>query len=313
MRIVFMGTPQPATAALQELLNAGHDVAAVYTQPDRPAGRGQKVAGSPVKELALNHGLAVVQPAKIKSEAALKEFSSHSADVAVVVAYGRILPAGFLNAYPFGAINVHFSLLPKYRGAAPVNWALANGETVTGVTTMKMDEGLDTGPILLQEEVAIGKLETAPELMARLADFGAKLLIKTLDELDRIEPTEQLENEASYAPILSKADGCIAWALSATVIGDRVRGFKPFPGSFTFLNGVRTVIWSARPSDNAILVPAAPGTIVSVTDGVIEVAAGKGTVLLIEELQFEGKRRIAATDAVNSGQIRAGLRFTDQG
>src|SRR5688572_6893613 len=213
MKIVFMGTPQAAVPTLEKLLSEGHEILAVYSQPDRPAGRGNKIVYSPVKQFANEHKIPVLQPTKIKTAEAIEEFSSLSADVAVVVAYGRILPQTFLNAFPLGAINVHFSLLPKYRGAAPVNWAIANGETVTGVTTMKMDVGLDTGDILLQKEVAIGKEETAPELMKRLSSEGAELLIGTLDRIGMIESRKQNDSLASYAPILKRDDGLIDWTL----------------------------------------------------------------------------------------------------
>ncbi|HMQ03445.1 MAG TPA: methionyl-tRNA formyltransferase [Pyrinomonadaceae bacterium] len=310
MKIAFMGTPHAAVASLDALLRAGHEIAAVYTQPDRPSGRGKKISASPVKEYALERGLHLEQPQGLRNMEAIEKFRGLRADAAVVVAYGRILPQDFLTAFPLGAINLHFSLLPKYRGAAPVNWALANGETLTGVTTMLMDEGLDTGPILLQEKVEIGWRETAPHLVDRLSAIGADLLIRTLAEVDQIEPMSQCNDDASYAPILRKADGLINWERPASDICNRVRGFQPYPGSFSYLNGVRAVIWSARPSEERADMPTVPGTILSKSDGVIEVAAGEGTVLRIEELQFEGKRRKSATDALNSGQIQVGLRFS---
>src|SRR6478735_1386336 len=180
MKIVFMGTPQAAVPSLERILSAGYEVAAVYTQPDRPSGRGNRVTFSPVKQFAVEHELPVFQPIKLRTDEAAAEFRSHAADLAVVVAYGRILPDSFLQAFPGGAINVHFSLLPKFRGAAPVNWAIVNGETETGVTTMKMDAGLDTGDILLQQSTAIGSDETAIALMERLSVVGAELLSETL-------------------------------------------------------------------------------------------------------------------------------------
>ena len=186
-----MGTPPAAVKSLERILLDGHEVVAVYTQPDRPSGRGNKLTAPAVKDFALQNNLTVHQPTKIKTPEALEIFTAHAAELAVVVAYGRILPEGFLNAFPHGAINVHFSLLPKYRGAAPVNWAIVNGETKTGVTTMKMDVGLDTGDILLQEETPIAPEETAPKLMARLADLGADLLSDTLRRINDIHPTRQ--------------------------------------------------------------------------------------------------------------------------
>ncbi|HEV7700804.1 MAG TPA: methionyl-tRNA formyltransferase, partial [Pyrinomonadaceae bacterium] len=239
MRLVFMGTPQAAVASLQRLIADGHEIAAVYTQPDRPSGRGQKLAASPVKQVALEHGLDVRQPLKIKTVEAFDEFRGLKADAAIVVAYGRILPERWLTAFPQGAINVHFSLLPKYRGAAPVNWAIANGETQTGVTTMQMDAGLDTGNILLQRSVAIGPEENAVALMARLSGLGADLLTETLASLDTITPQAQDDAAATFAPIMKKEDGLIDWSRSAREIANRVRGFQPFPTSFTFLEGSR--------------------------------------------------------------------------
>src|SRR5215212_949842 len=195
MRIVFMGTPHAAVPTLRQCLADGHEVVAVWTQPDKPSGRGHKVAFSPIKEFALSHGLTVHQPARIKNEQAKELFSSHDAEVAVVVAYGRILPDEFLRAPRRGCINVHFSLLPLYRGAAPANWAIVNGETETGVTTMFIEPALDTGPILLQGKTGIGETETAPELMNRLAGFGAILLSETLNSLDELTPRTQNDLE----------------------------------------------------------------------------------------------------------------------
>src|SRR5215217_7102850 len=191
MKIVFMGTPQAAVPTLRRCLEDGHEVVAVWTQPDKPAGRGNKVAFTPVKEFALAHGLSVFQPARIKNDEAKELFASHDADVAVVVAYGRILPDEFLRAPRRGCINVHFSLLPLYRGAAPANWAIVNGEPETGVTTMFIEPTLDTGPILLQRKTEIGAAETAPELMARLSEIGAGLLSKTLSRLNELTPRPQ--------------------------------------------------------------------------------------------------------------------------
>ena len=203
MKIVFMGTPQAAVPSLEGLLADGHDVVAVYTQPDRPSGRGNKVVFSPVKQFAIDRRIPVLQPTKIRTPEALAEFTAFAADVAVVVAYGRILPEGFLNAFPEGAINVHFSLLPKYRGAAPVNWAIVNGETTTGVTTMKMDAGLDTGDILLQRETEIGPDENAIDLMDRLSHVGARLISETLSRLNEITSRQQNHSSATLAPIMT--------------------------------------------------------------------------------------------------------------
>lgn len=300
MKIVFMGTPRTAAESLEALVNAGHDVVAVYTQPDKPAGRGNKLAQSAVKLAAIAHGIPVLQPKAIKTPEALAEFRSHSADVAVVVAYGRILPVSFLNAFPRGAINVHYSLLPLYRGAAPVNWAIANGERKTGVTTMMMDEGLDTGDILLQRATDIGADENAVELMGRLSSLGADLLIKTLGKLDSITPKPQNDDDASFAPIFKKDDGRIDFSIPAADVNNRVRGFQPFPTAFTKLGGKRLTIWRSsvfapdEPSDAA-----AEGTIVTAKGDEFAIACGEGTFLSVHELQIEGKRRMTTRDFNN--------------
>src|SRR5258706_15314904 len=215
MRIVFMGTPESAVPSLRRLLDEGHEIVAVWTQPDKPAGRGNKLHQSPVKEFASQHNLTIHQPFKIKTEEAKELFSSHNADAAIVVAYGRILPAEFLDAPRHGCINVHFSLLPKYRGAAPVNWAIVNGEKETGVTTMEIVKELDAGPILLQHSTQIGESETAPQLMKRLADIGADLLSETLRSIDQIESEIQRSEDATFAPVLKREDGRIDWTMDA--------------------------------------------------------------------------------------------------
>ena len=299
-----MGTPQAAATSLERLIADGHEIVGVYTQPDRPAGRGKKIVFSPVKELALDRGLKVFQPTKIKIDEALNEFESLGADVAVVVAYGRILPDGFLNAFDQGAINVHFSLLPKYRGAAPVNWAIVNGETETGVTTMKMDSGLDTGGILKQRSTDIGDSEDAIELMQRLAVLGADLLSETLRDLSSIEPRGQNDSEASIAPILRKEDGQIDWSMDAVGIERRVRGFRPFPTSYTFFGNGRLTIWkavsSASPGQGRV------GTVGAASGDSLIVSCGQGTSLSIMEIQPEGKRRMRVRDFLNGSKLRVG-------
>jgi methionyl-tRNA formyltransferase len=307
MRLVFMGTPSAAAHSLARCLSDGHEVAAVYTQPDRPAGRGQKLVQSPVKQLAMVHGIPVFQPTAIRTAEAAEAFASHKAEAAVVVAYGRILPAAFLNAFPRGAINVHFSLLPKYRGAAPVNWAIVNGEHETGVTTMQMDEGLDTGDMLLQRSVEIAADETSITLMDRLADVGAELLSETLEKLDSLTPFAQEHSEATLAPIMKKEDGLIDWQLPARDIRNRIRGFQPFPSAFSFFRGELTKFWRASElagaSDHFL-----PGTIVG-TAGTLDIAAGGGTILRIEELQPAGKKRMEARDFINGFKPAAGETF----
>ncbi len=305
MKIIFMGTPEAAVPTLQRCLEDGHEVASVWTQPDRPSGRGYNVIESPVKKFALAHDLNVEQPQKIKLEQTRDLFASYEADVAIVVAYGRILPPTFLRATRRGCINVHFSLLPLYRGAAPVNWAIVRGETETGVTTMRMDEGLDTGAMLLQSATEIGEGETATELMSRLAITGAELLSETLARLDELEPREQDEEKATFAPMLRREDGLIAWELDAFQIERRVRGFQPWPNAFTHYHESRLVIWRARAS-KAETDEFAAGEIISAHVDELSVACGDQTVLHITELQPQGKRRMSARDYLNGTRISAG-------
>jgi methionyl-tRNA formyltransferase len=309
MKIVFMGTPLAAVPTLEQILDDGHEIAAVYTQPDRPAGRGNRLTAPPVKEFALENKLKVLQPTKIKTAEALESFKSHKADVAVVVAYGRILPEGFLNAFPRGAINVHFSLLPKYRGAAPVNWAIAAGEKKTGITTMLMDAGLDTGDILLQSETEIGESEDAIELMARLSFEGASLLSETLKNLDKIVPRKQNEAEASYAPLLTKETGKIFWDSRAATIANHVRAFQPFPTVYTSFYGKKLIVWKAFESPDTNSAGKIRGEILEAKGDNLLVACGAETVLKIEELQIEGKRRMKTRDFLNGTKIEPGEIF----
>jgi methionyl-tRNA formyltransferase len=305
MKIVFMGTPQAAVPSLEKLLQDGHEIVAVYTQPDRPAGRGNKLTAPPVKNFALQNGLQVFQPVKIKTPEALELFKSHVADAAVVVAYGRILPQSFLEAFQNGAINVHFSLLPKHRGAAPVNWAIVSGETRTGVTTMQMDAGLDTGDILLQRETEIGAAENSVELMERLSCIGADLLSDTLKHLDKLARIPQNHIEATLAPIMKKEDGLISWMLSAREITNRVRGFQPFPTAFTFYGEKKLTIWRCQPSTVAHSLKQ-PGEILAAKGDNLLVFCGGDSVLQIDELQLEGKKRMATRDFLNGIKLQVG-------
>jgi methionyl-tRNA formyltransferase len=305
MRLVFMGTPESAVPTLRRCLDDGHEVVAVWTQPDRPAGRGNRLHEPPVKQFARERGLTIHQPVKIKTEEARALFTSHDADAAVVVAYGRILPASFLRAPRRGCLNVHFSLLPKYRGAAPVNWAIVRGERETGVTTMMIDEGLDTGAILLQRSTPIGGGETAPELLARLAEAGAELLGETLARLDEIEPRPQREDEATHAPILKREDGLIDWNMNAAEIARRVRGFQPFPGSYTMFRGQRLIVWRAQPLRDAVS-SGSRGEIITTHGDELIVACGFGDALRLLEVQAEGKRRMSARDFLNGLRARVG-------
>jgi methionyl-tRNA formyltransferase len=308
MRIVFMGTPHAAVPTLRQCIADGHEVVAVWTQPDKPAGRGNKVAFSPVKEFALSHGLEVYQPARIKNDEAKQLFASHDADITIVVAYGKILPEEFLKAPRHGCINVHFSLLPKYRGAAPANWAIINGETETGVTTMFIEPALDTGPILLQRKTEIGERETAPELMDRLADVGAELLSETLRRLPELTPRQQNDAEASFAPILKKEDGVIDWTQPAALIACRIRGLQPWPNAYTSFRLKGLIIWDAQPSLSVSSGIANGEVIVAHRDELV-VQCGAKTALRVLEVQPEARKRLAARDFINGMHVKIGDRF----
>lgn len=308
MKIVFMGTPQAAVPTLRKCVGDGHEVVAVWTQPDKPAGRGNKVSFSPVKEFALSHGLTVFQPARIKNDEAKQLFASHDADVGVVVAYGKILPDEFLRAPRRGCINVHFSLLPLYRGAAPANWAIVNGETETGVTTMFIEPALDTGPILLQSKTKIGEKETAPELMQRLAEIGAELLGETLARLDEITPRPQRDRDATFAPVLKKEDGLIDWSHSAFDIERRIRGFQPWPNAYTSFNSKSLILWEAQPS-LSVTSGITNGEVIVAQKDELVVQCGQRTALRVLEVQPEARKRMAARDFINGMRLKVGDRF----
>jgi methionyl-tRNA formyltransferase len=305
-----MGTPESAVPSLQRLLSNGHEVVAVWTQPDKPAGRGDKMHSPAIKEFALDHGLNVEQPKKIKIEQAKDLFASYEADVAVVVAYGRILPPEYLSAPRRGCINVHFSLLPLYRGAAPTNWAIVSGEKKTGVTTMFIEEELDSGPILMQRDTLIGETETAPQLMQRLAEVGADLLSETLSQLDVLTPRPQHDRDATFAPLLTKSHGLIDWSNSAFTIEPCVRGFQPWPNAYTFYKSHRLIVWRAS-------VQAAPpgeemrkdGEVILAHGDDLVVKCGEGTALRLLEVQPEAKRRMTVRDFLNGTHLQIGDRF----
>jgi methionyl-tRNA formyltransferase len=305
MRLVFMGTPESAVPSLRRLLKDGHEVAAVWTQPDKRAGRGKKLRHSPVKEFALEHGLTVHQPIKIKTPEARELFASNRADAAIVVAYGRILPPEFLAAQRLGCINVHFSLLPKYRGAAPVNWAIVNGEKETGVTTMRIVSELDAGPIFLQGATQIGSGETASELMRRLAETGAELLSESLKRIDHIEPKPQPKEGVTFAPILKREDGLIDWSLDAQAVERRVRGFQPWPNAHTTLRSRRLIIRQAAAEDLP-QTSERSGRIIEAHGDRLLVACGDETALRILELQPEDSRRMSARDFLNGAHVEVG-------
>ena len=306
MRLVYLGTPQFAVPTLERIVGTGHEVAAVFTQPDRPKGRGKKDAMPPVKEAALRLALPVYQPERIRRPEVVEQLKVLAPEAMVVVGYGQIIPQAILDIPPRGIINVHASLLPKYRGAAPIQWAIARGETRTGVTTMKIDAGLDSGDMLLKWETEIGPEETAVELGERLAVAGADLLVRTLAELGSIVPAKQDEAQATYAPILKKEDGEIDWTMFSHDILNRIRGFTPWPGCYTLWWGQRLRIWKARPLD----LPAPPQGWLSRTKGRLFAGTGNGGIEILE-VQLEGKKRMEVapflngfSDAVHTWAIR---------
>jgi methionyl-tRNA formyltransferase len=310
MKLVFMGTPEFALPSLQRLILGGHEIAAVFTQPDKPAGRGKQIHAPPVKTLAVEQGIPVHQPAKIKTNEEVRQrLESISPDACVVAAYGKILPAWMLAIPRLGCINVHASLLPKYRGAAPINWAIADGERETGITIMQMDAGMDTGPILSQRSTSIGEDETAPELSARLARMGAELLSETLPQIERgeINPLPQHDTEATYAPMLKREDGLIDWQMTAGEIANRVRAFQPWPGTYTDFRGERLILWRAREASEMIsLKGAEAGSILSIDESGMTIACADSSALGIEEIQVEGKRRMSARDFANGARLKVG-------
>jgi len=295
-----MGTPAFAVPSLEKLVEAGHRVLAVFTQPDRPKGRGQKEAMPPVKEAALRLGLPVFQPERVRVPEVVEQLVAMKPDAMIVVGYGQLIPQAILDIPPAGIINVHASLLPKYRGAAPIQWAIARGETRTGVTTMKINAGLDTGDMLLKWETTIGQDETSVELGARLADAGAVLLIDTLARLDTILPEAQDHEQATWAPVIKKEDGRIDWLSSAEEIIHRMRGFTPWPGCYGFLRGQRMHIWKAKPSDRTL----PPGEVRS--DGKrLFAGCGQGALELLE-VQLEGRKRMETSAFLNGVSLEAG-------
>ena len=302
MRLAFLGTPSFAVPSLEKLVAAGHSIAAVYTQPDRPKGRGRELAASPVKLAAGRMGLSVRQPERIRRPEVAAELASFGLDAMVVVGYGQILPQPIIDLVPLGIVNVHASLLPAYRGAAPIQWAIAKGESVTGVTTMRIDAGLDTGDILLQRETPIGADENAVELGGRLAETGAELLVETVAGLEAgsIVPRKQDAARATYAPILRKEDGQIDWKWTAPEIYNRGRGFLPWPGIWTMFRGQLLHIWRTRVSDR----PArgAPGA-VEAAGGRMMVTCGDNRRLEVMELQLEGKKRMTAEAFLNGRRL----------
>jgi methionyl-tRNA formyltransferase len=308
MRLVFLGTPEFAVPTLEACAEAGHEIAAVYTQPDRPKGRGQALAAPPVKEAALRLGFEVRQPLKVRAPEVVDELRALGADAMVVVGYGQIIPQSIIDLPRLGIINVHASLLPRYRGAAPVQWAIARGETRTGVTTMQIDAGLDTGAMLLKAEAEIGPEETALDLAPRLARMGASLLVETLRGLEAgtVEAVPQNNDEATLAPILKREDGLIDWSAAAAEIHNRARGFLPWPGAWTTFRGQRLQVWRARRT--ALESAAAAGVLFSEGRRLLA-CCGAGEVLELLEVQVEGRKRVAAADFLNGFRLEPGERL----
>jgi len=304
MRLVFLGTPSFAVPTLERIVEASHAVVAVVTQPDQPRGRGEKFAAPPVKETALRLGLPVYQPERIRRPEALERLRQLAVDAMVVVGYGQIIPQAVIDLASAGIINVHASLLPKYRGAAPIQWAIVNGETRTGVTTMRIDAGLDTGDMLWKAETGIGASETAIELGNRLAVMGAGLLVETLAgmEAGAIVPEKQDNNQASHAPLLQKEDGRIDWSRPALAIHNRVRGLQPWPGAFTSFRGHTIHIWASEPAGQGIASSAggAGGRILTLRP--LTVSTGDRPLEMLE-VQLEGSKRISAADFVNGQHV----------
>jgi methionyl-tRNA formyltransferase len=299
-----MGTPDFALQTLQGLIDAGCNLVGVYTQPDRPKGRGKQMAAPPVKELARQHGIPVYQPQKLRQPEVVAELEALAPDLIVVVAYGQILPKSVLDIPKHGCINVHASLLPRYRGAAPINKAIIDGETETGITTMYMDVGLDTGDMLVKKALTIGAEETAGELHNRLALLGREAMEETLRQLcaGTLQREVQDDDQSSYAPMMKKEDGRIDWSRSALEVHNQVRGLDPWPGAYTSLDGELLKLARTTPQNHA---DASPGTVISADKDGVRIACGSGS-LLVRELQLAGRKRLGAADFLRGCPLEPG-------
>ncbi len=307
MKVIFMGTPEFSVGTLEALIEAGHEVALAVTQPDKPKGRGGKMQYTPVKEAALKHGIPVFQPKKVREPECVEELKQYNADIIVVIAFGQILPKEILEMTPFGCVNVHASLLPKYRGAAPIQWAVIDGEEVSGVTTMQMDEGLDTGDMLLKKEIRLDEKETGGSLHDKLAAAGAELCVRTLKGLEEktVVPKPQGESPTAYARMLDKKLGNIDWSRDAESIERLVRGLNPWPSAYTNWDGKVMKIWEARAEKRAAEAGGVPGTVISVEKDGFCVETGDG-VLKVLALQIPGKKRMEADAFLRGYEIAPG-------
>ena len=305
MKVIFMGTPDLSVGTLEALIDAGHEVVLVVTQPDKPKGRGGKVLYTPVKEAALAHDIPVYQPVKIREPECIEELRKYKADIMVVIAFGQILPKEILEMTPYGCVNVHASLLPAYRGAAPIQWAVINGDKVSGVTTMQMDEGLDTGDMLLKEEIVLDEKETGGSLHDKIADAGARLCIETLKALEQgtVTPVKQGESTTEYARMLDKRMGNISWEKPAEVIERLIRGLNPWPSAYTDWNGKVMKIWQAEVCEGDT--KEVPGTVVKVEKDGFYVQTGKD-LLKVTELQIPGKKKMDAGAFLRGCRIENG-------
>lgn len=313
MKIIFMGTPDFSVGALEALIAAGHEVVLAVTQPDKAKGRSGQMQYPPVKECAQKYGIPVFQPVKVKTPEAVEELRKYKADVFVVAAFGQILSKEILTMPRFGCVNIHASLLPKYRGASPINWCIINGEQETGVTIMQMDEGVDTGDILSTVTIPIAQDETAESLFEKLSKEGAKLIVDTLPKLERGEltPIKQDDAKSSHTKMMHKSLGKIDWKKSAVEIERLVRGLNSWPSAYTYMNGKSVKLWRCAVADSGFDGMERAGELVNVTKNTIEVACGRG-ILQICELQLEGKKRMDAKTFLLGNQWKAGMRFGEK-
>jgi methionyl-tRNA formyltransferase len=310
MRIVFFGSPESAIPSLQRILEEGHTVGLIITQPDRPSGRGKKLTASPVKKFALERNIPIFQPQRIRKDpAALDKISEIDPDLNVVVAYGQIIPASIIYFPKYNSINLHFSLLPKYRGASPVQWAILNGERTTGLTIFELNEKMDEGDILTQREISILPKERAFELEERLAKEGADLLVMTIHQMDTLTPFKQDHAKATYAPLIKKEDGLIDWSDEAISVGRKVRAFSPWPSAFTYFRGKRLKILEGRTEKTEPASSVKPGEIYAVEKEGICVGCGDGHIYMINHLQPENRKSMNAHSFSLGANIKPGESF----